>query len=85
MISLAVLPEKLRQPGAVVTENGQSGNGHAAIPEGGLDLEHYIQEMERAYIVAALEASGGTGTRAAELLKMSYRSFRHYVKKYGIN
>ena len=50
-----------------------------------MDLEKHIQETERAYIVAALEASGGTGTRAAELLKMSYRSFRHYVKKYGIN
>ena len=39
--------------------------------------------MERAYILAALEASDGVGTRAAELLKMSYRSFRHYSKKYN--
>jgi two-component system response regulator PilR (NtrC family) len=91
-ISLAVLPEKIRQAGTAIATNGHganghsgNGNGHAAIPEGGLDLENYIQATERAYIVAALEASGGTGTRAAELLKMSYRSFRHYVKKYGIN
>ena len=39
--------------------------------------------MEKAYILAALEASHGVGTRAAELLKMTYRSFRHYSKKYN--
>jgi two-component system response regulator PilR (NtrC family) len=55
------------------------------IPEGGLDLEKHMQEMERAYIVAAVEACDGVGTRAAELLKMSYRSFRHYSKKYNIS
>jgi DNA-binding NtrC family response regulator len=90
MISLGVLPEKIRLAGSAMPVNGQpnvahAGNGHMTIPDGGLDLERHIQETERAYIVAALEASGGTGTRAAELLKMSYRSFRHYVKKYGIN
>ena len=84
MISLGVLPEKIRLAGTVSVELGQSGNGHYKVPEGGMDLERHIQQTERAYIVAALEASGGTGTRAAELLKMSYRSFRHYVKKYGI-
>jgi molybdenum-dependent DNA-binding transcriptional regulator ModE len=47
-------------------------------------LERYIRDMSRAYLVAALEASGGVGTRAAELLKISYRSFRHYVEKYNI-
>ena len=56
----------------------------AHIPEGGIDLEKHIQNLERAYIVAALEACDGVGTRAAELLKMSYRSFRHYSKKYNI-
>jgi two-component system response regulator PilR (NtrC family) len=54
------------------------------LPEGGLDLERYIQDTERAYLLAALEASGGVGTRAAELLKMSYRSYRHYAKKYNV-
>ena len=84
MISLGVLPEKIRQAGTLSAGLGQPANGHPVVPAGGMDLERHIQETERAYIVAALEASGGTGTRAAELLKMSYRSFRHYVKKYGI-
>jgi transcriptional regulator with GAF, ATPase, and Fis domain len=35
--------------------------------------------------MAALEASGGVGTRAAERLGMTYRSFRHYSKKYNVS
>ena len=50
----------------------------------GIDLEKYIQELEKSYILNALEASDGVGTRAAELLKKTYRSFRHYSKKYNI-
>ena len=84
MISLGVLPEKVRLAGSVSAGLAPSANGHPVLPAGGLDLERHIQQTERAYIVAALEASGGTGTRAAELLKMSYRSFRHYVKKYAV-
>jgi len=40
--------------------------------------------MEKHYILAALDACEGVGTRAAEMLNMSYRSFRHYSKKYNI-
>jgi len=54
------------------------------IPDGGIDLEKHIRDAERAYLLAALECAGGVRIRAAELLKMSYRSFRHYAKKYGV-
>ena len=54
------------------------------IPEGGMDLEKHIAEMERAYLLGALECSGGVRTKAAEKLRMTYRSFRHYAKKYAI-
>ncbi len=54
------------------------------VPEGGMDLEQKIGEIERAYLLAALESSGGVRVRASELLKMSYRSFRHYAKKHGV-
>ncbi|MGE5322442.1 MAG: helix-turn-helix domain-containing protein [Actinomycetota bacterium] len=50
----------------------------------GLDLEQYIAGLERSLIEQALEQSGGVQTRAAELLKVSYRSFRHLLKKYNI-
>jgi two-component system response regulator PilR (NtrC family) len=84
LISLSVLPEKIRYAAAGGGAALQAKNGHPALPEGGIDLEKHIQDTERAYIVAALEASNGVGTRAADLLKMTYRSFRHYSKKYNI-
>jgi two-component system response regulator PilR (NtrC family) len=87
-ISVAVLPEKISHPNGGLQGAGNPGSEwgsmKAEIPAGGVDLEKHIQEMERAYLVAAIEACDGVGTRAAELLKMSYRSFRHYSKKYNI-
>jgi two-component system, NtrC family, response regulator PilR len=62
-----------------------SGNGHHAnVPSDGMDFEKYVAEIERSLIESALQQSGGVQTRAAELLKVSYRSFRHLLKKYDI-
>jgi two-component system, NtrC family, response regulator PilR len=55
-----------------------------ALPEGGIDLEAHVQEIERGYIAQALERAGGVQVKAAELLGMSFRSFRYYVKKYNV-
>jgi two-component system response regulator PilR (NtrC family) len=84
-ISTAVLPQKIREQGQLgsLAQQG-TDNGRAHIPEAGINLEKFIQDLEKNYILAALDASDGVGTRAAELLKMSYRSFRHYSKKYNI-
>ncbi len=84
LISLAVLPEKIRFGTPPANSQAAAKNGKPVIGDGGIDLERHIQDSERAYIIAALEACDGVGTRAAEMLKMSYRSFRHYAKKYNI-
>src|SRR5579859_5370480 len=84
LISLAVLPEKIRYGASSAAAAETPKNGKPVLPEGGLDLESYISDTERSYLMAALEASGGVGTRAAELLRMSYRSYRHYARKYNI-
>jgi DNA-binding NtrC family response regulator len=84
MISVNVLPEKIQH--RVSHDRSMPAppsNGQVHIPESGIDLEKSVRDMERAYIMAALDASNGVGTRAAELLKMTYRSFRHYSKKYN--
>jgi len=83
-ISTEALPDRIRshfQGSSVLAPH--NGNG-ATLPQGGLNLEEHIQQIERSYLLAALERSGGVRTQAAELLKMSYRSFRHYAKKYGV-
>jgi len=61
-----------------------SGNGSISIPTEGLDMERYVADLERSMLQTALRQSGGVQTRAAELLRLSYRSFRHLAKKYDI-
>ncbi|MCI0352444.1 MAG: sigma-54 dependent transcriptional regulator, partial [Acidobacteriales bacterium] len=81
-ISVAVLPEKISQ----YSQDGGAARQAAGplVPPEGVDFERAIQDAERAYLLAALERARGVGTRAAELLRISYRSFKHYVKKYGV-
>ena len=54
------------------------------LPETGFDLEAHVKQIERDYIAQALERAGGVQVKAAELLGMSFRSFRYYVKKYNL-
>jgi two-component system response regulator PilR (NtrC family) len=77
LIRLENLPES-------VTGISPAGERGVQIPPGGMDFEAHIAQIEKQYLVEALHAAGGVRTRAAELLRMSYRSFRHYAKKYGI-
>jgi two-component system, NtrC family, response regulator PilR len=70
---------------AVAAAAGFNGTGMAgSFPTEGVDLERYVAEIERNLIQSALKHSGGVQTRAADLLKVSYRSFRHLLKKYEI-
>ena len=55
-----------------------------ALPTDGLDLEEYLDGVKREYMLEALARSQGVQTRAAELLGMSFRSFRYYAKKFRI-
>jgi two-component system, NtrC family, response regulator PilR len=83
-ISVESLPDRIRnyyQESAPPAHH--NGNG-IELPEEGLNLEDHIRKIERSYLLAALERSGGVRTRAADLLKMTYRSFRHYAKKYEV-
>jgi two-component system response regulator PilR (NtrC family) len=54
------------------------------LPESGFDLEAHVKQIERGYIAEALKRSGGVQVKAAELVGMSFRSFRYYVKKYNL-
>jgi two-component system, NtrC family, response regulator PilR len=55
----------------------------AVLPEG-VDMEKYVADIERSLLQAALTQSNGVQTRAADILKISYRSFRHLMKKYEL-
>jgi two-component system response regulator PilR (NtrC family) len=47
-------------------------------------LEEVIDSLEKRIICFALEKSNQSRMRAAELLRVSFRSLRYKIKKYGI-
>ena len=49
-----------------------------------LGLEQYITDIEKRLIKTALVRTKNSRMKAAELLKMSFRSFRYKAKKYNI-
>jgi DNA-binding NtrC family response regulator len=85
---LALREQNLRLPLAQIPESvtGIAATGTEAIhiPPEGIDFESQISQMEKQYLQAALQSAGGERRQAADLLKMSYRSFCHYANKHGI-
>ena len=79
--SSAILSESLaNHMRGHIPKNGQP----AQLPTAGFDLEAHVENVERDYIAQALKQAGGKQSRAAELLGMSFRSLRYYVKKYNL-
>jgi len=54
------------------------------IPEEGIDLNRVIEEIEKAFLLKALERTGGMKKKAAELLGMNFRAIRYKLAKYGL-
>jgi two-component system response regulator PilR (NtrC family) len=73
---------KARAAAAGIGADGSVAIG-SALPDG-LDMEKYVADIEVNLLKSALAQSNGVQTRAADLLKISYRSFRHLMKKYNL-
>src|SRR3989442_2461066 len=56
----------------------------ASFPDEGFDLELYVENLQKNFLEEALRRTNRVQVKAAELLRMSYRSFRHYMQKYNI-
>ena len=54
------------------------------LAEQGIDLERQLEALREHYMEEALRRAEGVQTKAAELLGMSFRSFRYFAKKYGL-
>jgi two-component system response regulator PilR (NtrC family) len=52
--------------------------------EPGFSLERLLDEAERTHLLAALRQSDGVKMRAADLLGLSFRSFRYRLAKHGL-
>ncbi|MFC1889975.1 sigma-54-dependent transcriptional regulator [Thermodesulfobacteriota bacterium] len=83
-----ILPETL--PPALTGESpGEprstyTGPGGMHFPDEGINLEEMVEDFEKGLILEALKRTDGVKKRAARLLKISFRSFRYRLEKYGL-
>jgi two-component system response regulator PilR (NtrC family) len=76
-------PETL--PAPLRGEQASAPPGTDAVELGeSFSLEKHLDEAERRYLLAALRRSNGVKTRAAELLGLTFRSFRYRLAKHGL-
>lgn len=54
------------------------------LPPEGINLENHLEEIGKTMMLKALSRTNGVQSQAAELLQMSFRSFRYYAKKYDL-
>jgi two-component system response regulator PilR (NtrC family) len=78
----AIQPERL--PEHVARYSPARVAGAFDLPEAGIDLSAHLEQLEKTYLLEALRRTNGNQTRAAELLKLSVRSFRHLLDKHGV-
>ncbi|CAM2067954.1 Sigma-54-dependent Fis family transcriptional regulator [Sulfidibacter corallicola] len=74
-IGIEDLPEHIRK--VTTTQKTHS----ISIPETGMDLEHYLDDLRFRFMELALEKTNGVQNKSCELLGMSFRSFRYYLGK----
>ena len=72
--------------------NGFSGSnlGEIRLPapnftSGLLNLDEILGQVEKTYLLAALEHTGGVKKKAAEILGITFRSIRYRLKKLGVD
>lgn len=79
--------------GSVITKEGlppllinvHIPDGQHTLPENGISLEEYLDNIERLFLLQALERSGGVKKKAAEILGLTFRSFRYRLAKFGMD
>ena len=82
-VELPVERARVRAAAAGAGADTVSISAGAVLPDG-MDMEKYVADIERTLLKSALQQSHGVQTRAADVLKISYRSFRHLMKKYEL-
>jgi len=70
-------------PAEIVSPPGKLGSRVLIGPD--FDLKKHLDEITKQYLSRGLAAGGGVGKKAAELLGLSYRTFRYLCGKYGIS
>ena len=82
-ISMDSLPPKVLR----TFNEGEASLAPAEQLEGlgsGFSLDQYLERIERHHVAEAFRATGGSVTKAAERLGLSFRSMRYKMAKYGV-
>lgn len=77
-----IQPERL--PDHITNYNPTRINAEFDLPAEGINLASHLGNLEKTYVVEALQRSGGNQTKAADLLQMPVRSLRHLLDKHSI-
>ncbi len=96
-VSLSALPDAVARAGVISSQkpaaSGQSSASSSrvvlevAAPDfagGPVSLDSVLGEIERMYLMKAIEHSGGVKKKAAELLGITFRSIRYRLSKLGM-
>ena len=84
LIGLDSLPDRVRNGNAQPAAAPNVPVRPEEFPDDGFDLERHVRDIERECIAEALRRANGVKVRAADLLGMSFRSLRYYMKKYNL-
>ncbi len=71
-------------PAQIMKKNCTSYEGLCPLPEDGIDLDRWLEGIEKAILIKALERTGGVRKKAAELLGINFRSIRYRLSKLEI-
>ncbi len=77
-LTLDSLPDQIKK------KNCNAYAGICCLPDEGLDLDMWLEDMEKSILLQALEKTGGVRKKAAELLGINFRSIRYRLSKLGI-
>ncbi|HWI40291.1 MAG TPA: sigma-54 dependent transcriptional regulator [Verrucomicrobiae bacterium] len=80
MITEDSLPVQVRD-----FDKGEAAQHSFVIPSDGMNLENYLDGIEKGLLLQALEKAHGVKKRAAEILGLSFRSFRYRLAKFDMD
>jgi two-component system response regulator PilR (NtrC family) len=80
-----VLPDSLTLSSFKQTQvQSKSDSVSLTLPQEGIDLDNVLGQLEKDLLQQALERTRGAKQKAADLLGISFRSFRYRLAKYGL-
>ncbi len=82
--SSIILPDSLTLSTHRRAQTQAPGAPPTILPHRGFDLDEYLADIEKRLLQQALQQTQGVKLKAAELLGISFRSFRYRLIKFGL-